>query len=131
MADIVECSASNTESAFVLREERFQNQFRVNFTDEAGRKQDLRFQRGEAPITNSDVKHQQQATNGSSSKQQRISNRQQQQTTTAAQRSAGLVRQRRLCFRFHHDQGHLKPWVFHDPRRALCEERDTPREQVY
>ena len=77
MADIVECSASNTESAFVLREERFQNQFRVSFTDEAGRKQDLRFQRGEAPITNSDVKHQQQATNGSSSKQQRISNRQQ------------------------------------------------------
>ncbi len=81
MADIVDNSPSNTESAFILREERFQNKFLVNFIDEAGRKQDLRFQRGEAPITNSDVKHQQQATNGSSSKQQRISKRQQEQQT--------------------------------------------------
>ena len=52
MADIVEYSASNTESAGLLRQENFVNLFRVSYVDDCGRKVDERYQRGEAP-TNS------------------------------------------------------------------------------
>ena len=52
MVDIVECSASNTESADLLRQENFVNLFRVTYVDDCGRKVDERYQRGEAPATN-------------------------------------------------------------------------------
>ena len=51
MADIIAYSASNTESAGLLRQENFVNMFRVTYVDDCGRKVDGRYQRGEAPTT--------------------------------------------------------------------------------
>ena len=59
MADIVESSPSNTESAGLLRQENFVNLFRVTYIDECGRKVDERYQRGEAPATTNNNRQQQ------------------------------------------------------------------------
>ena len=56
--DIVECSASNTESAGLLRQDNFVNLFKVTYVDDCGRKVDERYQRGEAPATTNDNRQQ-------------------------------------------------------------------------
>ena len=52
MADIIAYSASDTESAGLLRQENIVNQFRTTYVDECGRKAGERYQRGEATTNN-------------------------------------------------------------------------------